>query len=103
MNNSDIAIHPKYICPSNRNTNGSSVSHKIGSHEESTLSVLPKAVLLPKCDKADAELENTEENRCGCFDRHRSCGKRANLFEVNEIGGEPKRYRKSKEGGELKV
>ena len=55
----------------------------IGFHEEGTLSVLPKTVLLPKRDEADAELKNTEEDRCGSFDRHCVCGKEQ--FELNSM------------------
>lgn len=41
----------------------------MGFHKKYTLSVLLKAVLLAKCNDADAKLKN-KEDCCSCFSRH---------------------------------
>jgi hypothetical protein len=65
---------PKYICPSNRIPGRILGLYKNDMVGEVTLSIPLDAVLLPKRDKADADLKSTEEDRRGCFDRHDGSG-----------------------------
>ena len=48
-----------------------------------SLSILVETVLLPERNDADADLENAEEDGCGCFGGH--CVFVKSIFEVHCI------------------
>jgi hypothetical protein len=75
---------PKYICPSNRIPGRFLVIYKNDMWGQVvTLSISLDAVLLPKRDKADANLKDTEEDRRACFDRH--CEDSEMIFQIKLI------------------